>query len=1830
MKNKILKYYIQNNNNKKQILKKINNNNISKLINKTKTKTGNLENYNKHWNHGLWLKKNNNNIFKKTKLNFTNFYSHKEPLFLKTNQHIARYKHLLNQFTTKNIYDYRIYDYQLIFSLSTTKKLNTLNTYNRFNNKKLNLNYTIFVVGGRKIVGEVKVIFIESTRKTHKVKCRFGNDKDITRDSVLIASETKIIGYTKYVFRSINYIMRAAHPIGDISKLEILAAIQENNNYKQRSILDYRKLAHRININRFEEFKQNILGNAEDISTFFDESHFGLLGHYNTDPRKKHRKVLNMSTTLDHCNLFIVKQLYRFVLHLYWKYITSELNIFMLQAHVRERDFAYKLKKLHLQHFKLTNKHIKDAKILRFLQPRLLTIFKNKDTFQNEIWLHKTSLADTVIGHYSWIRLHIELFKSVSNSKKIQQAKIYYFKHIKSFFTNFGTVSEIFDRNQHSKELYFTYLWTEENIKLLSTKLIKLNVDDAIKILNIQRDNNYEVPTFLESFNNSILNSCKLLNVEQIHQLRDQLLDELVWKKFTAVNLYDEIATHLLQYTKDRRELGIRLREHATSTPGFVRAAIKELEIYIKSLDTYATELNALDGYQLAVTEEREILSTYLVVPVSPRSKLEDEIEMKLRKGKRFSKNRHKVVAKKVQNILIKKEQKILWRNPLDRLALGMEKDAFNYTVKTKRYKQLVRIRWWKKLWRGKKQGQNIRRKRVKALKLDKTNKPNIIIKQKKVIKIKNKYDAIIQDVSFRTKSARRIILTAKRMFKSERIRYIELQFARAINLEYTSISVYKSKPFMEQRKYDLMCLHRTIISRKKYIKKIITLLSLLTSALKHKSLFRQYRWQKTNPQFTKIRIQVDYLIESFYTNCLKITNSYSKMKHLKSDFEKELNFFKNPKILLEEIDTLKQKVNNTNQSIQTLYPKLDRLLSRICELNSALETIVNYEMYLLQSEPIVDNKLHIPAYLLKRLTVSGVVENYKIFINSWLNNLNKPKNQSKRMYFIQKLYKFYSKMRKTRQNSYYTFESERLKSRYKMLYYQSVIKDVIKTSNIKTKGSSFFKTHHIETIWILNIVRNLQKFKTINSVNLLDYHNLYDEYNYKYIKNNIPYQDTDERDNEIFMQLVADDNPHILEIFGYDDYADAEYFYYKSHIKRIQSVTSQALNFNNSTPFVPKTSVELFLKKLIKNRHFDIKHVASPSFLRTPYIGVDFTSGLDLKFYKNPNKYFKKYISKKYISKKYIKANNYIYEPEDLTNLKAVSLCFAALHEKTNIDEDYISSLFTSPTSHQYTKKFTKKLRTILYKDSPEDFNTNLVNLINQTPEHSFNKPTTDLVNINELNIPNKPKLSMNYIPLDPYDLYETLSRNKLNSTRSANISLQNVIRLDDIHTSTNEVEFNLWLEGAFNDLIKTGRDTKPLDLYALKHRYSYNGYVSWRNKQIALQRIIRLVKKLPKQILLNILGFDHLMSKGVEPSQLHDLVNKLFGNNFKNELNTDLLKNRFNLEVEGDSTSFIKQQALRLADTSFDKISRMSYKIKPHWGKRYVYSNSFKRVFYETSIANHNSFYTTFDKFFYSKLKFTLYRWRDAGIKKDILWSRIKRPLYNFTVWPFRLRKYNKRLNPRRLQKKGIKLMTKIYSMCTLYLPFARHFTPAYTIKGLHRCSQKLIKDQPKLLTKKKPLLFKLLFNFKKHYLFITLLDNKNNIMFSLHTGLFLKFFNYKKSLKKSKSLKIVLIRYLRKLLMLSNINNFTLYVQQTSDQLNKLLQILQKPINHSFTDPLTGQIINEELEVKNKRKQLFNFLYIIFLKNKPYGIMKTKKTGRLKRKIRRLIIKANRIID
>lgn len=206
-------------------------------------------------------------------------------------------------------------------------------------------------------------------------------------------------------------------------------------------------------------------------------------------------------------------------------------------------------------------------------------------------------------------------------------------------------------------------------------------------------------------------------------------------------------------------------------------------------------------------------------------------------------------------------------------------------------------------------------------------------------------------------------------------------------------------------------------------------------------------------------------------------------------------------------------------------------------------------------------------------------------------------------------------------------------------------------------------------------------------------------------------------------------------------------------------------------------------------------------------------------------------------------------------------------------------------------------------------------------------------------------------------------------------------------------------------------------------------------------------------------------------------------------------------------------------------------------------------------------------------------------------------------------------------RLQKNYRRTICNIAQTFNLYRPF-------WTKSILTRLADAGLLLGRKKTSIKNRLVFKLLFNFKKHYLHLTLFGAKDEVFFSINTSLFLKFIGYKKSLKKSYSLKLLLIKYLRKLLIVSNITNFYLYIKNTSAQLNKFIQLLQKPFNHTFTNPLTGEIVGEE--VGRVAITRFNFPYIIFLPNRPYGFMKTKKVGRLKRKIRRRLIKLNRIID
>lgn len=155
----------------------------------------------------------------------------------------------------------------------------------------------------------------------------------------------------------------------------------------------------------------------------------------------------------------------------------------------------------------------------------------------------------------------------------------------------------------------------------------------------------------------------------------------------------------------------------------------------------------------------------------------------------------------------------------------------------------------------------------------------------------------------------------------------------------------------------------------------------------------------------------------------------------------------------------------------------------------------------------------------------------------------------------------------------------------------------------------------------------------------------------------------------------------------------------------------------------------------------------------------------------------------------------------------------------------------------------------------------------------------------------------------------------------------------------------------------------------------------------------------------------------------------------------------------------------------------------------------------------------------------------------------------------------------------------------------------------------------------------LYKLYFTFTSNRLFINLLNFSGKNYTSLAVGLFLKFFKNKKSFKKNKLIKILLVKYLRKLLIIAGIRNLYLYIQKKPLFFQELCKTLTTPLVNSFVNPLTSLSINENSLFKS---QPFTIRYLFFRHTKAYNLMRLPRKGRLKRKIMRRIIKTNRIAD
>ena len=158
-------------------------------------------------------------------------------------------------------------------------------------------------------------------------------------------------------------------------------------------------------------------------------------------------------------------------------------------------------------------------------------------------------------------------------------------------------------------------------------------------------------------------------------------------------------------------------------------------------------------------------------------------------------------------------------------------------------------------------------------------------------------------------------------------------------------------------------------------------------------------------------------------------------------------------------------------------------------------------------------------------------------------------------------------------------------------------------------------------------------------------------------------------------------------------------------------------------------------------------------------------------------------------------------------------------------------------------------------------------------------------------------------------------------------------------------------------------------------------------------------------------------------------------------------------------------------------------------------------------------------------------------------------------------------------------------------------------------------------------KPNITNLRFYFKLSTLSLNIESTqpKYNLL-SLNPGpIFCKFFE-KKHLKNKRQTQTLLMRFLRKVLLFLNLQNFHLIVRGIPFNLKLLLKTLSTPVSHTIRNPFRqDHVFADSAGVFQLRIWLIRFVKTTF-----FGKRKLKKKGRVKRKVARKILTANRLTD
>jgi hypothetical protein len=138
----------------------------------------------------------------------------------------------------------------------------------------------------------------------------------------------------------------------------------------------------------------------------------------------------------------------------------------------------------------------------------------------------------------------------------------------------------------------------------------------------------------------------------------------------------------------------------------------------------------------------------------------------------------------------------------------------------------------------------------------------------------------------------------------------------------------------------------------------------------------------------------------------------------------------------------------------------------------------------------------------------------------------------------------------------------------------------------------------------------------------------------------------------------------------------------------------------------------------------------------------------------------------------------------------------------------------------------------------------------------------------------------------------------------------------------------------------------------------------------------------------------------------------------------------------------------------------------------------------------------------------------------------------------------------------------------------------------------------------------------------------NDPNFNYFSLFSGLFLKFYGHKRPLRRSKLFKILMVKYLRKILLSSSVTHLNIVVNNMGVIFTELYQALMTPEIKPYRVFDQRSLYSDS--TLNVNRNVFQVHKFIFLKNMNLTLIKERSRGRIKRKIKKRLIKRINIMD